>query len=466
MVFGHHLLVSHMLGVRPLLRAAASEVCGAKARIHHQIFSSRLASTWTQDADRASPESENRRLSGRIHILGVGNVGTFVAHSLASQPSPPPITLLLHNPGVFYAFQKRKQCLAINSAGLDDIKTGFDVSVLSDGTWYTLPYGAEGNNAPAGGERIAEDMAKNEAEIEAKMADIEEDTEPIECLIVTAKAPATVAALRSVQHRLTPESTVLFIQNGMGVIDAVNKKVFPEPTLRPHYMLGIVSHGLAQRQDRFHVTHTGVGTTILGPVPSQNSRTLASTDKEPDWAPSTKYLLRTLTLTPPLVAVAETPSSIMLYQLEKLAMNSIINPLTALMNCRNGEILYNYSFTRVMRLLLFEVSSVICSLPELQGIPGVENRFSPERLRGMITQLANKTAKNHSSMLQDVRSNKTTEIEFLNGYIIGRGEELGIKCVANYMIKHLVLAKQRESRQKDFSAIPIDITDDPKNSVS
>jgi 2-dehydropantoate 2-reductase len=252
----------------------------------------------------------------------------------------------------------------------------------------------------------------------------------------------------------------------MGVIDVVNKKVFPEPTLRPHYMLGIVSHGLAQRQDRFHVTHTGVGTTILGPVPSQNSGTLTSTDKEPDWAPSTKYLLRTLTLTPSLVAVAETPSSIMLYQLEKLAMNSIINPLTALMNCRNGEILYNYSFTRVMRLLLFEVSSVICSLPELQGIPGVEGRFSPERLRGMVTQLANKTAKNHSSMLQDVRSNKTTEVEFLNGYIIRRGEELGIKCVANYMIKHLVLAKQRESRQKDLSAIPIDITDDPKNSGS
>ncbi|OJJ00638.1 hypothetical protein ASPVEDRAFT_128412 [Aspergillus versicolor CBS 583.65] len=428
-----------MLGVRPLLRAAASEVCGAKARIPHQIFPSRLASTWMQDTDKASTKSENRRLSGRIHILGVGNVGTFVAHSLASQPSPPPITLLFHNPGVLYAFQKRKQCLAVNSAGLDDIKTGFDVSVLSDGTWYSLPYGAEGNNAPA------------------------DDTEPIECLIVTAKAPATVAALRSVQHRLTPESTVLFIQNGMGVIDVVNKKVFPEPTLRPHYMLGIVSHGLAQRQDRFHVTHTGVGTTILGPVPSQNSGTLTSTDKEPDWAPSTKYLLRTLTLTPSLVAVAETPSSIMLYQLEKLAMNSIINPLTALMNCRNGEILYNYSFTRVMRLLLFEVSSVICSLPELQGIPGVEGRFSPERLRGMVTQLANKTAKNHSSMLQDVRSNKTTEIEFLNGYIIRRGEELGIKCVANYMIKHLVLAKQRESRQKDLSAIPIDITDDPKN---
>jgi 2-dehydropantoate 2-reductase len=147
----------------------------------------------------------------------------------------------------------------------------------------------------------------------------------------------------------------------------------------------------------------------------------------------------------------------MLYQLEKLAMNAVINPLTALMNCENGELLYNYSLTRVTRLLLHEISSVICALPELQGIPGIESRFSPERLRWMVTQLASKTAKNHSSMLQDVRAGKTTEIEYLNGYIVRRGEELGIKCVVNYMMKHLVLGKQHTSKQRDASAIPIDI---------
>ncbi|KAL4740215.1 ketopantoate reductase PanE/ApbA C terminal-domain-containing protein [Aspergillus similis] len=425
-----------MFGARPLLRAAASELCGLRGPASLQVCPKRLASTWTQDVDEIARESGQRRLSGRIHILGVGNIGTFVAHSLASRPSPPPITLLMHNQEVYQTFQKRKQTLAINSLGLDDNKTGFDVNVLSDGTWRSIPY------------------------VNTK----EEEAEQIECLIVSVKAPATVSALESVRHRLTPKSTVLFIQNGMGVIDAVNERVFPDPGQRPHYMLGIVSHGLAQRSGRFHVTHTGVGTTILGPVPSQSSGRSASLGKASDWAPSTKYLLRTLTLTPPLVAVAEPPSSIMLYQLEKLAMNSIINPLTALMDCRNGELLYNYSFTRVMRLLLLEISSVICSLPELQGIPGVESRFSPERLRWMVTQLASKTAKNHSSMLQDMRANRTTEIEFLNGYIVRKGEELGIKCVVNYTIKHLVLAKQRESRRQESSIIPIDIPDEPRDS--
>ncbi|OOF98584.1 hypothetical protein ASPCADRAFT_204343 [Aspergillus carbonarius ITEM 5010] len=405
--------------------------------------------TWMQNAEEASGDSGKRRLSGRIHILGLGNVGTFVAHSLMSRPSPPPVTLLLHNPDLYNSWLAKKKSLALNSNGLDDIKTGFDVNVLSGKVWHSFPYWDQN-----GEDR--QPIAETEGAVEESLAESAEDDERIECLVVAVKAPVTAMALESVSHRLTPDSTVLLLQNGMGVIDEINEKVFPDPQKRPNYMYGIVSHGLARRKEPFQVAHTGIGTTILGPALAAKSTSVVS-EKEEDWAPSTKYLLRTLTLTPPLVAVAETPSSLMLYQLEKLAMNAVINPLTAVMNCENGELLYNYSFTRVMRLLLLEISTVICALPEVQGIPGIESRFSPERLRWMVTQLASKTAKNHSSMLQDVRAGKTTEIEYLNGYIVRRGEELGVKCVVNYMMKHLVLAKQHTSKQRDASAIPIDI---------
>ncbi|KAL4885029.1 ketopantoate reductase PanE/ApbA C terminal-domain-containing protein [Aspergillus karnatakaensis] len=455
-----------MLGVRPLLRAAASEFCGYNAHQFQQMARRRLASTWLQDVTDSTKEGESHRLTGRIHILGLGNVGTFVAHSLASRPSPPPITLLLHTPDWYSAFRKKKHCVAIQSKGLSDVKNGFDVNVLYGGTWRSIPFDRGYNDAPAAEEHaIPEETVEEGVEsidapgYSAMEENVPEDNEEIDCLIVSVKAPVTASALQTVRHRLTPKSTILFLQNGMGVIDEINQKIFPDPDLRPNYIVGIISHGLLQ-YSQFNVHHTGLGTTILGPVLPQSSVASGSGDKELDWAPSTKYLMRTLTLTPSLVAVAEPPSSVMLYQLEKLAMNCVINPLTALMGCRNGELLYNYSFTRIMRLLLMEISSVICSMPELQSIPGIESRFSPERLRWMVTQLANKTEKNYSSMLQDLRANKTTEIEFLNGYIVRKGEELGIKCVVNYMVKHLVLAKQQQFRQRDSSYIPIDIRSD------
>ncbi|KAL2831221.1 ketopantoate reductase PanE/ApbA C terminal-domain-containing protein [Aspergillus cavernicola] len=446
MVFTHHFRPS-------LLRTVASELCGAKGRNFQQIRPSRLASTWMQDAHEMSG---TLGLSGRIHILGVGNIGTFVAHSLASRPSPPPITLLMHHAGAYSSWLSRKECLTIQSNGLDDSKTGFDVNVFHEGTWRSLPFGnKEDDGLPVERLSISENIARRIADL----PNSEEDKEPIECLIVSVKAPVTAMALENVCHRLTPQSTVLFLQNGMGAIEEINEKVFPDPSRRPHYMFGIISHGLYYKE-HFYITQAGVGTMILGPELPRNSESLALNDKEPEWAPSTKYLLRTLTLTPPLVAVAEPSSSLLLHQLEKLAMNSIINPLTVLLNCHNGDLLYNYSITRVMRLLLFEISSVICSLPELQGIPGIESRFSPERLRGMAMQLANKTAKNKSSMLQDVLAGKVTEIEYMNGYIVRRGEELGIKCVVNYMIKHLVIAKQQGLKRKESTAIPFDLTDD------
>jgi 2-dehydropantoate 2-reductase len=384
----------------------------------------------------------------------MGNVGTFVAHSLAARKSPPPVTLLLHNTGLYADYLARKKCLSINTNGLDDIKTGFDVNVLNDRTWYSLPYWKPNGETDHHDSAGVDEKLRIE-EVEEDLRQSQEDDEKIESLIVAVKAPQTVNALKSVSHRLTPESTVLLLQNGMGTVEELNAKVFPDPYHRPHYMMGIVSHGLT-RQEPFRVSHTAVGTTILSPLPARGPLKPAE-EKDADWAPSTKYLLRTLTLTPPLVAVAETPTALLQYQLEKLAMNCVINPFTVLLDCENGELLYNYNITRAMRLLLIEISTVICALPELQSVPGINSRFSPERLRTMAVHLANKTGKNISSMLQDVRRGRETEIEYINGYIVRRGEELGIRCALNYLIMQLVHGKSDILTERATGAIPVDL---------
>ncbi|KAL4893182.1 ketopantoate reductase PanE/ApbA C terminal-domain-containing protein [Aspergillus ambiguus] len=258
----------------------------------------------------------------------------------------------------------------------------------------------------------------------------------------------TTRALRSICHRLTPDSTVLFLQNGLGVVEEVNQKVFPDPRHRPHYICGIFSHGLTHKA-AFQVYYHGVGATILG-LPTNKTRDIR--DKDMDIGPSTDYLLRILTSPSPLMAVSKTPASFQLHQLDKLAVNSVINPLTTVMNCKNGELIHNYNSTRIMWQLLKEISSVFCALPELQDILDVRNRFPPERLRWLITRVASKTADNTSSMLQDVQAGKSTEIEYLNGYIVRRGDELGIECVANSILKHLP-PRERCSREKNIIVV-------------
>ncbi|KAJ5555569.1 Ketopantoate reductase ApbA/PanE [Penicillium sp. DV-2018c] len=398
----------------------------------------RFLSTWREEVSEAKTGSE-APLSGRVHILGMGNLGCFFAHSLATRRSPPPITICLHNDHLYQAFLRKRGQISVTTHGLDDVRSGFDVETVDDqGRWYAMP--------PADKRLTPDDV------------DMEPppDDSHIECLIICTKAHHTEMAIKDISHRLTKESTICFVHNGMGVLDAINQNVFPDPHERPQYIQTVFTHGLG-RNDSFKISHLGVGTLTLSPVPNPSLPPTAVAESDYTWAPSTKYLVRLLTLTPPLVAVADTPAGLLQYQLEKLAVNCVINPLTALGDCTNGELLYSFSFTRVMRLLLFEISAVICALPELQGIPGIEDRFSPERLRRLVVNIASNTGKNSSSMRQDIDARRLTEIEYFNGWIVRRGEELGIKCALNYMIKHLVSAKAATIRDREAGAIPLDL---------
>jgi 2-dehydropantoate 2-reductase len=279
----------------------------------------------------------------------------------------------------------------------------------------------------------------------------------------------------------------------MGVIDDVNSEIFPDPNTRPNYVQGVITHGVNSppekaESDPFFVIHAGHGTIALGIVPREPVKkpeeqsptppppppVQEQTDKEdsdsdpnnfltntesynppppPDDYPlghlpehypqSARYLIRTLTRTPELAAVAHTPHELLQLQLEKLAVNSILNPLTSLIDARNGALLANHELRRTLRLMLAETSLIIRSLPELRNLPNTNMRFSPARLEHLVEQVAFKTKDNVSSMLADVRAGRRTEVGYINWYIVRRGEEVGVKAVVNYAMMCVVQGKRR-----------------------
>nr|OQO21136.1 hypothetical protein B0A51_12828 [Rachicladosporium sp. CCFEE 5018] len=419
----------------------------------------------------------------RVHILGTGSIGKLVAHSLRGLPNPPPVTLLLHRKMLLRAWEAGKQEITMLDDGVEVKRSGFDVELmpltrrehgvdLKDGQSSVYDFDTEAKPHEIA-KQLATEQSQNSGEqsqqpTDALFADDLEppDTlaaEPIHNLIVTLKAPTTLSALRRLRPRLLPTSTICLLQNGMGVIDTLNTHLFPDPTQRPNYMQGIITHGVnvppaKARVDPFYAVHAGHGTIALGLLPRDDltpgtPRGAAKGEPEnPDiWAPSSRYLLRSLTRAPVLCAVGFTPLELLQQQLEKLAVNSVLNPLTVLLDARNGSILYNFALTRTMRLLLAETSLILRSLPELRNLPNINARFSAARLETLVVSVANLTSDNISSMLADVRAGRQTEVEFINGYIVRRGEELGIKAVVNYAIMQVVLGKgmigQRERRE-------------------
>ena len=415
----------------------------------------------TESDSNVGPQENRRKIQRRIYILGAGNLGKFVAHALAGIPNPPPMTLLFRRPGSLTNWQEQGSSIRVTTDGMVETRQGFEVELVP-----RLLY-SEGSNVNKGppreagtevGHEILQDNATEASVLEGEgeaVADPKTDNAdgalwtPICNLMVSVKAPETVRAVKSVAHRLDRNSTILFLQNGMGIVDEVNAKVFPDEQTRPNYVVGVISHGVYSR-GAFTIVHAGMGTTALGLLPRMPGQ--LQTD---GYTPSAGYLLRTMTRTPVLAAVSFTPTDLLQMQLEKLAVNAIINPLTVMFDCKNGELLHNFSISRVMRLLLAEISLVIRSLPELHNVPNVQMRFGPDRLETQTMYIATRTAENFSSMHQDVQSGKMTEIDYITGYIIKRGEELGIKCVTNYMLSHMVKGKYLNVSKKDADLVPL-----------
>ncbi|KAK3072378.1 2-dehydropantoate 2-reductase (Ketopantoate reductase) (KPA reductase) (KPR) [Teratosphaeriaceae sp. CCFEE 6253] len=437
----------------------------------------------------------------RIHILGTGSIGKMIAHSLRGIADPPPVTLILHKIGLLHAWEKGKQEITIQDGDFKIGRGGFDVELapqvrrrhgvemqaqtpdLYDVAGDTMrPHDvaesmktqAQGSKERAASPRRSSRDGTDEGQAQPSTpfrhfyqttgkGDYAFSTEPIHNLILTTKAAYTVAALLPLRHRLSRASTICFLQNGMGTIDEVNEKVFPNEETRPSYVQGILTHGVnvppeVAKRDPFFAVHAGHGTIALGVLPRKplvNEDGADDASEKDIWAPTARYLLRTLTRTPVLCAVGFTPTELLQQQLEKLAVNSVLNPLTSLLDARNGTLLYNFALTRTLRLLLAETSLVFRSLPELQSIPNINTRFSPERLEMLVVKVADQTRDNISSMLADVRAGRQTEIEYINGYIVRRGEEIGVSCVVNYAIMQTVLGKAVLTQREVSDEVPL-----------
>ncbi|KAI5801715.1 ketopantoate reductase PanE/ApbA C terminal-domain-containing protein [Peziza echinospora] len=378
----------------------------------------------------------------KIHVLGTGNIGCLIAHSLRGLHPKPPVTLLVHRRAMLDDFEAMGRVINVEMERLNVSRRGFEIELSNKHIEGLLP-GRQ--------HRTHKDSSPHPGHIEH--------------LIVTTKMHQTRVALEPLIARLGPTSTIAFIQNGMGIIDEINTNFFPNPATRPNYIVGVTTHGVSAPRDPyqpFTVLRNGIGTLQLGiPTPTSSTPVTANTDPRTtpplsSLPPSTSYLLETLTAAPNLVGTYVSPQDLLTTQLEKLAVNSIINPLTTIFAIPNGQLLHNFAASKVMKLLLWETSQVICALPQLQHLPNLETRFSAENLYAAVVRVARGTEGNTSSMLQDVRIGRTTEVDYINGYLVRMGLELGVPCTMNYMVQCMVKAREKMARLDKEAEVPFE----------
>ncbi len=116
----------------------------------------------------------------------------------------------------------------------------------------------------------------------------------------------------------------------------------------------------------------------------------------------------------------------------KLAVNAVINPLTALFEVKNGAIHDNPLLKELSEKLLEEIVKVINTL-------NIELALDP---RKHLIEVISTTSNNISSMLQDILNCRKTEIDYINGVIVEIGKFLGIDVHLNELIYKLIKIKE------------------------
>lgn len=231
----------------------------------------------------------------------------------------------------------------------------------------------------------------------AQLIDIQQADIVIFCL----KSYQVSNAAEELWELIAPNCLILLAHNGMGVYEEVIE-YFPA---NQGVLAMLTTHGCL-RTDNLTIKHTGIGKTDLGLLKGQISVNKVAT------------LIKLFNNAIPLT---EYHQNIKEKQWLKLAINSVINPITAIYNIENGNVTKSE--------LTKEINNILEEIILIASTQGVE--FCLSELQGIIIEVANATSLNSSSMRCDILAKRPTEIEYINGYIHRLGKKHGIATPEN-----------------------------------
>lgn len=191
-----------------------------------------------------------------------------------------------------------------------------------------------------------------------------------------AHLPEVIGTLK----KLRLKNPVVFMQNGMMHLELLRN--LPQKDIAA----GIVEHGALKVSDT-EVKHTGKGMLKFALLSGDEKRFLPLLNingVKTEWQKDADKML-----------------------LRKVLLNSMINPLTALLSLKNGELLSNPHAYELLKTIYTEL---YLAFPEMETLLPFEQ----------VTALCASTAENTSSMLADKLAGRTMELDTIVLYTIQR----------------------------------------------
>jgi 2-dehydropantoate 2-reductase len=249
------------------------------------------------------------------------------------------------------------------------------------------------------------DTSTFKGHLAAKAATDADALAPPDLVLVCVKSADTEQAGRSLAGRLRPETSVLSLQNG---VDNAPRLA----AVTGHEVIPVVVYVGSEMAGPGHVRHHGGGDLAIGA--SAASETLAQTLQAAG--------IRT---------TISDDIDVTLWS--KLIINCAFNALSAVAGISYGPMLEVEGARDVVTRAVQEAASVARAC----GVAIADDII--EQILKIPAAMPNQK----SSTAQDLARGKRSEIDFLNGYVVRKGAELGISTPTNHALQVMVKLAER-----------------------
>ncbi len=226
-------------------------------------------------------------------------------------------------------------------------------------------------------------------------------------IIITVKSYDTESALKKARNIIDKNTVILSFQNGLDNIDKIGKIA-----VRKQIIAGTTTHGSIFQKPGL-IKHTGKGKTVIGELDGRKTgRIMKILDVFNEVGIETKF-----------------SKNILKEMWIKTIVNSSINPLTTIFQCKNGYLLENPLLENIVKKVCEESTKIANS----EGIYlSIEDMYQKTR------EVIDDTSENYSSMFQSYKKGKKTEIESINGILIKIGKINDVDITINNILLYIV----------------------------
>ena len=226
-------------------------------------------------------------------------------------------------------------------------------------------------------------------------------------VLFCVKSADTEEAGRSLSGCLLPETSVLSLQNGVDNPQRLR-------AVTGHPVIPVVVYVGSEMAGPGHVRHHGGGDLVIGA------------------APESEALAQTLVAAGIGTTIADDIEATLW---SKLVINCAYNALSAVAGISYGPMLEVEGTSDV-------VASAVREAVLVARASGVT---MPDDLLERILKIPTMMPNQMSSTAQDIARGKPSEIDFLNGYVVRKGAELGIATPTNQALQVMVKLAERRN---------------------